>query len=109
MYWSRIIVEDGTFTKYPLMKNTPSLRDAEEPVLFASDKIHLANELFAVIVVDPKLISDSVIRLSPGWNCLVVPSDPEELYLRYNVSNPSSDSTLVSLLTTVAFTPEISP
>mgnify|MGYP002414207106 CR=1 FL=1 len=37
------------------------------------------------------------------------PSVPEPLYLTYKVSNPSSDSIAVSLFTTVAFTPEVSP
>ena len=42
-------------------------------------------------------------------NVLFSPSFPEELYLMYSVSNPSSDSDWVSLFTTVALTPEISP
>ena len=50
-----------------------------------------------------------MIRFSPSWNVFDTPSVPEPLYLTYKVSNPSSDSTVVSLFTTVALTPDVSP
>ena len=33
------------------MKNTPSLKDAEEPIFVDSETMHLANKLFAAIDV----------------------------------------------------------
>ena len=55
------------------------------------------------------MISDKVIKFSPSWNVLVIPSVPEELYLMYNVSNLSIESDIVNLLITVAVTPVVSP
>ena len=37
--------------KYPLTKNTPSDKEADEPILFDSDTIVLANWLLAAIEV----------------------------------------------------------
>ena len=52
---------------------------------------------------------DKVIKFSPSKKVPVVPSVPDFVYFTYKVSNPSIDSDDVSLLITVASTPEVSP
>ena len=109
MYWSKITVDAVVFTKNPRIKYTPSFTEKEDPVEVEFATIHLANWLFADILVFEKVIPDKVIKFSPSWNVLVVPSDPDLEYFTYKVSNPSIDSDAVNLLTTVASTPDVSP
>ena len=108
-YWSKITVDAVVFTKNPRIKYTPSFTEKEDPVEVEFEIIHLANWLSAAILVFKKVIPDKVIKFSPSWNVLVVPSVPDFEYFTYNVSNPSIDSGAVNLFTTVASTPDISP
>ena len=91
------------------MKYTPSFIEKDDPVEVAFATIHLANWLFAAILVFKKVIPERVIKFSPSWNVFVIPSDPDFEYLTYKVSNPSIDSGAVNRLTTVASTPDVSP
>ena len=61
-----IIVDATVFTKNPRIKYTPSLTEKEVPVEVAFVIEHLANWLFADILVFKNEISDKVIKFSPS-------------------------------------------
>ena len=56
-----------------------------------------------------KLMSERVIKFSPSANLFCSPSVPLETYFTYIVSVLSVDSISVSLFTTIAVTPDVSP
>ena len=69
--------------------------------------IHLAKVEFASIFDTEKLMSERVIKFSPSANLFCSPSVPLETYFTYIVAILSVDSVSVSLLTTIAVTPDV--
>ena len=63
-YWSKITVDEIVFTKNPRIKYTPSFTENEDPVEVEFATIHLANWLFAPILVFKKVIPERVIKYS---------------------------------------------